>query len=424
LQAERATYASKGSWRRDISAKQWLTLAGVWAVWALDAIDYLAITFVLSDIAKEFNVSLGTTSLLLLATYGVRWAGGLLFGSLSDRIGRKVPLLICLGWFTLGATFTGLAWSFPALVVIRILLGFGMAPAFTLGATMIAESWPERHRALGIGILDTGWGVGAIGAAALYGFVYPHFGWRAMFFVGFLPSLLLALFIALKVPEPPTFQRKEARAKGLNPIVQLFGAYPGRVAFLAVLMIVLFFGSWPFQGLFPTYLKGLGMPALTVSRITTISAVGQIVGFLASGVIAERLGRRYGLAAMIAVGVACVLAMLAFVSRSPFVEIFAFLAAFFLVGSSGIWGTILTESLPMSVRASGVGFLYNIGAVGGGCAPFVVLASLKALHIDLRAGIGLFTVLAAIVGIVLVLFVRETRGVSLAEDLEESSGGG
>lgn len=87
-------------WYREITWEQWCVLAGAWCVWALDAIDFLMITFVLSDIARAFDVSLRATTLLLLAAFGVRWMGGLLFGGLSDRIGRKVPLLIVLAWFT------------------------------------------------------------------------------------------------------------------------------------------------------------------------------------------------------------------------------------------------------------------------------------------------------------------------------------
>jgi MFS transporter, SHS family, sialic acid transporter len=225
--------AAEAPWHRQITWLQWRVLLGAWALWALDAIDFLAITFVLPDIAKTFNVTLGTTSLLLFATYAVRWIGGLLFGSLSDRIGRKIPLLITLAWFTAGAAFTGFAWNFTAIVLFRILLGFGMAPGFSLGATMVAETWPEKYRAFGIGILDTGWGIGAIGAASIYGLVYPHFGWRGMFFVGIVPAVLTGLFIIFCVPESPVWKRSATASRRRNPAVELFRSYPRRVAFLA-----------------------------------------------------------------------------------------------------------------------------------------------------------------------------------------------
>lgn len=265
---------------------------------------------------------------------------GLAFGGLSDRIGRKIPLLITLAWFTAGAVATGLSWSFAALAVFRLLLGFGMAPGFSLGAAMVAESWPERYRAIGIGILDTGWGLGTIGAALAYQFIYPSFGWRGMFFVGLPPAIVLGLFIIFFVPESEAW--KSARATAAqnpkkNPVVQLFTKYPGRVAYLALLMFVLCFGNWPFQALLPTYLRNLNLPASFVSTVAMSSAIGQILGFVASGFIAEKLGRRWAISSMIGVGALSVTALVLTTGSTPLALAFAFLSGFFLVGASGIW---------------------------------------------------------------------------------------
>ncbi|MBN3849570.1 MFS transporter [Paraburkholderia sp. Ac-20342] len=417
-----ATHSTK-RWYREITAAQWRVLIAAWGVWVNDALDFLAITFVLRDIARAFGVSLDTASLLLLATYGVRWIGGLLFGGLSDRIGRKIPLLITLTWFTAGAVATGLSWNFMSLAVFRLLLGFGMAPGFSLGAAMVAESWPERYRAIGIGILDTGWGVGAIGAALAYEFVFPVFGWRGMFFVGLPPALLLALFIIFFVPESAAW--KEARAKSdtqgrKNPVLQLFSRYPGRVAYLALLMFVLCFGSWPFQALLPTYLRSLELPAAFVSSVAMASAVGQIFGFVASGFIAERLGRRLAISLMIGLGAICVAGVVAMANSILPALACAFLSGFFLVGSSGIWGTILTENLPRDVRASGVGFLYNFGVIGGGVAPFIVLSTIHRLSMSMAYGIVVFTIGAALLGMVLLRFARETKGLNLSQIDQET----
>jgi SHS family sialic acid transporter-like MFS transporter len=405
-------------WYRDITAAQWRVLIAAWGVWVMDAVDFLAITFVLHDIAQEFSVPLSTASLLLFATYGVRWIGGLMFGSLSDRIGRKIPLIITLAWFTGGAVLTGVSWSFASLAVFRLLLGFGMAPGFSLGATMVAESWPEKHRAIGIGILDTGWGLGAIGAAIAYDLVYPHFGWRGMFFVGVIPAIVLALFILLCVPESQAFRQagKRLRVPFMeNPAIVLFRRYPKRVGYLALLMLVLCFGSWPFQGLFPTYLKSLSFEPSAITWLMMTSAVGQVLGFFASGFIAERLGRRLGISAMLMAGALCVVALVYSVNQFLLAECLAFLSGFFLVGSSGIWGTILTENLPREVRASGVGFLYNIGVVGGGIAPYIVLFTVKAASMTIALGIAVFTIVAALAAVVILRSVRETKGMKLSE---------
>ncbi|MGU7773781.1 MFS transporter [Burkholderia sp. MR1-5-21] len=404
-------------WYREITGAQWRVLIAAWGVWVNDALDFLAITFVLRDIARTFNVSLDTASLLLLATYGVRWIGGLAFGGLSDKIGRKIPLLITLTWFTAGAVATGLSWDFMSLASFRLLLGFGMAPGFSLGAAMVAESWPERYRAIGIGILDTGWGVGAIGAALAYQFIYPTFGWRGMFFIGLVPAVILGIFIVLFVPESAAWKHAQASAVRVakkNPVAELFKRYPGRVAYLAALMFVLCFGNWPFQALLPTYLRTLDLPASFVSAVAMSSAVGQIFGFIASGFIAERLGRRMAISVMIGVGALCVAGLVATANHVVVALGFAFSSGFFLVGSSGVWGTILTENLPRDVRASGVGFLYNFGVVGGGVAPFITLSTMRHLSISMAYGIIGFSIGAAIIGAVMLYFARETKGLDLS----------
>jgi MFS transporter, SHS family, sialic acid transporter len=305
-----------------------------------------------------------------------------------------------------------------ALAVFRLLLGFGMAPGFSLGAAMVAESWPEKHRAIGIGILDTGWGVGAIGAALAYEFVYPHFGWRGMFFVGLPPALLLGLFIVFCVPESQAW-KKHAPAKAVswrsNPVVDLFSKYPKRVSYLALLIFVLCFGSWPFQALLPTYLRSAELVPAAISIITMSSAAGQILGFIASGFIAEKLGRRNAISLMIAVGALCVAGVILSVGNLALSALASFASGFFLIGSSGIWGTVLTENLPRDVRASGVGFLYNFGVIGGGIAPFIVLSTMHRFGFSMQDTIIGFTLAAAIAGMIVIRFVRETKGISLDE---------
>jgi len=403
-------------WYREISLGQWGVLIGVWCVWALDAFDFLLVTFVLTDIAKAFGVASSTASLLILATFGVRWLGGLMFGSLSDRIGRKIPLLIALAWFTVGGALTGIAWSFASILVFRLLLGFGMAPIFALGSTIIAETWPEKHRAIGIGMLDAGWGIGAILAAIVYGLVYPHFGWRVLFFVGIVPSVVLGWLLYRFLPESPMWQRsqKQGKASGRWPAFRLFAEHPRLVLILALMLIFLQFAAWPLQGLLPTFLKGLNFSAATIGWLTSASAVGQIFGFSASGFVVEYLGRKKGLALLLILGSASVYALVSSVNIMPLSVVFAFFSGFFIVGAGGCYATIIAENLPGNVRGSGVGFIYNIGVFGGGIAPYVVLSSIRTLHLDMAIGIWVFTLIGVLLGLAIIFgFVKETKGVSL-----------
>ena len=419
-------------WYRDLGRPQWLTLAGAWALWLLDAFDFLLITFVLVDIAKSFDVSLKAASLLLISTYGVRWLGGLLFGALSDKIGRKIPLLIALTWFTTATALTGISWSYLAIFAFRIFLGFGMAPIISLASTMIVESWPDHRRAIGIGLLDTAWGLGNVLAAATYAFVYPSLGWRSMFFVGIVPGILLWGFIWKFVPESPVWlrNRRAATASGAkqgSSIVALFRDHPGKLVALCSMQLCVQFGSWPIQGLLPTLLREKHLEPHMVGVVTSCGAVGQVFGFFASGFIAERLGRRNAILLMLALGCASAAAVIAETNVIALAIPFSFLTGFFLIGAAGIYPTVIAENLPVHVRATGVGFIYNIGIIGSASAPFVVLASLDALHIVLTTGMTFWTIVGNLIGVaIMFLFVRETKGALLndAEDHDAIMTGG
>lgn len=404
----------RSPWYREITWEQWKALIAGWAVWALDAVDFLLLTYVLTDVARTFHVPLATASLLILATYAVRWIGGLGVGHLSDRIGRKLPILITIGWYTVFAVLTGISWNFTALVIFRLLLGIGMAPGFSLGATLVAETWPERHRAIGIAIQDSGWGAGGILASVIYLFLFPEIGWRGLFFVGLVPAAFLMLFVSVAVRESPVWQQRAAQHQLVTaPAKELFTRHTGRVAFLFVLMLFLFFSNWPMLGLFPTYLKSLHLSTGLIGGLGLTVSIGEVCGFALSGFLASWLGRRRALGGMLIVGAIMTILLVMSIHVLLLAAVMAFLSGAFLVGAAGIWGAILAENLPTNVRASGMGFLYNIGSVGGGLAPYVVLTSLRVFRVSFGTGLAAVSVLAVLIACALLLFARETKGISL-----------
>lgn len=406
--------ASRSRWYAEITWEQWKALIAGWGVWALDAVDFLLLTYVLTDVAKTFGVPLSTASLLIVATYAVRWIGGLGVGHLSDRIGRKIPMLVTVAWYTVFAVLTGLSWNFGVLIACRLLLGIGMAPGFSLGATLVAETWPERYRAIGVGIQDTGWGIGGIGASLIYLGLFPHLGWRGLFFVGVVPAAILMVFISVCVRESPVWRvRAQQRTLASAPAKDLFTRHGGRVAFLVVLMLFLFFSNWPMIGLFPSYLKSVHLSSGLIGRLGLTVSVGEVVGFLLSGFFATWFGRRRALGGMLIIGAVMTILLVVSIKLLALAAVFAFLSGTFLVGAAGIWGTILTEYLPTNVRASGVGFLYNIGSAGGGLAPYVVLTAIHAFGLSFGTGLAAAGAISAALACVLLAFTRETRGVSL-----------
>src|SRR4029450_12702851 len=115
---------------------------------------------------------------------------GLIFGWIADRFGRTRALMLSVITYSVFTAACGFAETFWQFVAFRILLGFGRGGEWASGATLVSESWADRHRGKALGFMQSGWAVGYAAAAVVNGFVQPAFGWRAVFFVGILPAFL------------------------------------------------------------------------------------------------------------------------------------------------------------------------------------------------------------------------------------------
>src|SRR5919206_511710 len=94
------------------------------------------------------------------------------------------------------------------LIAWRVLVGFGMGGEWSCGSVLVAETWPAKHRAKAMGIMQSGWAIGALIAAALSGLVLERFGWRILFLIGAAPAVV-AFFIRRSVEEPPIWRERE-----------------------------------------------------------------------------------------------------------------------------------------------------------------------------------------------------------------------
>ena len=178
-------------WWKEPTRGQWLAFSAAWLGWVLDAFDAMIYVLVADQIAKEFDVStvavLGSLTLTLI----VRLIGGGIAGWMADKWGRKLPLMLSLLWL---AAFDGaiyFAGSFGAIVVLRTIFGLGMGAEWTAGTAMAMESWPARSRKIASGLLQAGWPIGFLLAAAVAAWVVPVWGWRSVFLIAAVPSLLV-----------------------------------------------------------------------------------------------------------------------------------------------------------------------------------------------------------------------------------------
>ncbi len=376
------------------------TLLAAGLGWALDAFDAMLYSLVLAMLMRDLGMSKTTAGSLGTLTLLASGIGGVLFGFLADRIGRKQALMASILTYSVCSFASGLATSIAMLAVARFVLGLGMGGEWNTGATLVAESWPTELRAKAISVVQSSWALGFAAAALVAGPVARYFGWRAVFFVGVLPALM-TLWIQRRVPESEMWLEREAESSTLvgahsprssmspdgapsgPPRENSFGLIfrPPYVRHTIALLLFNFFGMFAWWGLFtwiPPYLSlpvEQGGRGFSVMGMTTLLVVlnlcGMFPGYASFGWVADHLGRRrafllYSLAA------ALLVPLYAVARSAGLLMVLGTLVAFFGTGifsGSGIMGS---EIFPTAVRARALGFTYNGARTMSSLAPLVI----------------------------------------------------
>ena len=159
--------------------------------WMLDAMDVMLYSMVLASLVVALGMSKQEAGFLNSLTLFASAIGGLMFGWIADRIGRTRALMASILVYSLSSFACGLSQSIEQLAVFRFVLGLGMGGEWTTGAALIAEVWPAEHRGKALGLMQSAWAIGEMIAACVTLLVLPNFGWRAVFFVGVLPALVV-----------------------------------------------------------------------------------------------------------------------------------------------------------------------------------------------------------------------------------------
>src|SRR5690242_1950531 len=258
--------------------------------WTLDAFDFFILTFVLSTVATDFNKTIPEMALTLTASLVMRPVGALVFGLLADRYGRKGPLMISIIFYSVMEILSGLAPNYTIFLLLRLLYGIGMGGEWGVGASLVMESVSVKRRGFLSGLLQEGYAFGFLLAAVVYYTIFPHFGWRAMFFIGGLPALL-TLFIRSKVQETAAW--KAVRTTDWKAYRHAVAKHWKLFLYLVLLMAMMNLISHGTQDLYPTFLQQQRhySPHKT-AVITMISMVGAIFGGMVFGHISDLWGRK------------------------------------------------------------------------------------------------------------------------------------
>ncbi len=337
--------------------------------WTMDAFDYFIVVLVYADIAKTFHHSKAEVAFVTTATLIMRPVGALLFGLWADRVGRRLPLMVDVMFYSVVGFLCAFAPNFTVLVILRLLYGIGMGGEWGLGAALAMEKVPAQRRGFFSGLLQEGYAFGYLLAtvASLVVMDWLGLSWRWLFGLSIVPALI-SLVIRYRVEESEVWEAAQDRMKLTSTRIRDVlrnGAIIRRFVYLVLLMTAFNWMSHGTQDVYPTFLgahanQGPGLSSTTVKWIVVVYNVGAIIGGLVFGTLSQRWGRRY------TVVFCAVLAL-------PVVPLFAYSrsAALLCLGSfamqlfvQGAWGVIpahLTEMSPDAIRGLYPGVTYQLG---------------------------------------------------------------
>lgn len=337
--------------------------------WTMDAFDYFLVVFVYAHIAADFGHSKTTVAFLTTATLVMRPVGALLFGLWADRVGRRVPLMVNVVFYSVAGFLCAFAPNFTVLVVLRMLFGIGMGGEWGLGAALAMEKVPTARRGFFSGLLQQGYMVGYLLAslAALLMMDWLQLSWRWLFALSILPAAI-SLIIRYRVKESEAWEATHDRMALTHTRIRDVLANPAvirRFGYLVLLMTAFTWMSHGTQDVYPVFLQatdhgGAGLSSSAVKWIVVVYSIGGIIGGVVFGALSERFGRRHTVMWCAAMALPIV-PLFAFSRSAAMLCLGAFLIQVFVVGAWGVIPAHLNEMSPDAIRGLYPGVTYQLG---------------------------------------------------------------
>lgn len=397
----------------------WANMLGL----VFEAFDLTVYALLIVPVSQYFHVPTWYGFLVLTLTYVLRAAGGLVFGSFADKVGRRTMLIVTVLGYSVFTALTGLSWSIGTLVFFRAVTGFFVGGEYISGSYSL-ESVPSRLRGLISSFVEVSYVVGFFLAALAFGVVagllHSPNSWRYVFYVGIVPALI-ALWLRIGIEESPMWRSVEKKVKRSAPLAAIFKRpYLGTTMSLWIYMGGMVWGYGSLILAYPTYLHYLKLPVGEITLLTALVNVGGAIGSLVFGPLSQRIGRRWALILgdALAVVVSFLFApywMGAVPSLGYMIPVAILQGAFCSSGYAVVFAW-LSERYPTEVRATGSTGTYNGGQLIGGWAT-TIMAALVGVAVTAHSW-AVAMVVSALCGyavsIVFALFGPETKHVDLA----------
>lgn len=380
-------------------------LVGSGTGWALDAMDVGLISFVLAQLAVQWQATSTELSFIASAGFVGMAIGAGLGGLLADRIGRRQVFALTLLVYGLATGASALSGSIAVLIAWRFVVGLGLGAELPVASTLVSEFAPPRIRGRIIVVLESFWALGWTLAAVIGFLVVPGSadGWRWALAIGAAPAVY-AVVVRLGLPESVRFLESRGRHREAEATVRRFEESAGvaapraeisapapssvaavkpRVSALwspglrrrtGSLWLVWFCVNFSYYGAFiwlPTILVASGFSLVRSFAYTLIITVAQLPGYAASAYLIERWGRRRTLAVFLA-GSAVSAVLFGLAGDTTQVIGAGMLLSFFNLGAWGALYAVTPEIYPTGIRATGAGWAAGIGRIAAILAPLAV----------------------------------------------------
>ncbi len=402
------------------TAKHFVILGMSWAGWLFDFYDLMLFSFLLVPIQRDLGLDAPALSLLLGVSLGATAVGGVAFGALADRYGRKRVLSWTILVYSAGTFLCGFSAGFWGLLAARVVTGLGVGGEWATGQTLVGETFPARMRARFAAVMQTGAPLGIALAAVVGGFLEPAlegglgpgWGWRACCLLSVTPALLVVV-IRRTMPESDVWERGGAGARGGGAWRELLTDPGMRRTFLLGLVLAMTDMSayWFTYTWMPKYLYDqLGFSMARSGAWMLVTQAGGLLGYLSFGLAADWWGRRVAYCAYSGVWAVGLLAVTWFwggLQAWPWLILcFMFLVGVGTGNFSG-YGPIFAEVFPTRVRNTAMGTAFNLARGVQFFTPLVIT------HVAARFGLGGGISLAAFFALFTgfwVWLLPETRG--------------
>ncbi|HEY0182357.1 MAG TPA: MFS transporter [Rhodopila sp.] len=384
------------------NANSWRAFFAAYLGWVFDYFEVYFLTIIIVPMAREFAWSPAQISTILSAQLASIALGGVIWGFLCDRFGRKWALQLCILQYCVGTFARVFTPDYTYMLCFTIFAGIGIGGEYGVGQTLVTEMVGRKSRGAWSSMLYSGIFVGIILAAAIGGLVAPALGWSGSLAVATVP-VLLVVFIRSGTPESHVWlERRKAGQHIASWREYVKGSFLRSLMLCYVTALLQLFAYYGVTTLMPTYLVTVaGFSLSKASWWVFFTGIAGLAGATAAALCVDRIGRRATLSISALVGAAG--GALVFLLWAQLDSLGEILIPFFMLyagfgATASVFGSLFSEVFPVALRATGMSTALQFARGSSFAAPLLASALYPSLGYSplIMGAVGLLVILALI----------------------------